>query len=657
MDNIKVMSVFGTRPEAIKMAPLIKKLEQTEGIESIVCVTAQHREMLDQVLEIFDLHPQYDLNIMQQRQTLASITTKALNGLSDVMQQVKPDLVLVHGDTTTTFSGALGAYYNQIKVGHVEAGLRTYDKYQPFPEEMNRCLTSQLTDLHFAPTALAKEHLLKENVNPNTIFVTGNTVIDVLQTTIEQNYHFTVEELNHIDFEHKRVIAMTAHRRENIGQPLENICRAVKRIVEEHQDVEVVYAVHKNPAVSETVHTILGNHARIHLLEPLDLKDMHNLMYRSYFVMTDSGGLQEEVPSMGKPVLVLRNVTERPEGIDAGTLKLAGTEEQDIYRFANILLKNKQQYEKMAKAKNPFGDGNASERIVKSILYYFGKAQNRPEDYIILKKPEKQGGYDMKKERMSILNMLEKGIITAQEAERLLLALNGTVKTPEREGINDFVNQALNKAGNAINTFAKVVGQQAEKLEPKVKNVAEKVTEKACVIADDAKTYADKLREKRAKAKEEEQQDIDDMNDTDNMEYTDCEEQQAEETVCEEQQENKKGVVTKLFSNLTDKAELIQDHVKEKATETKEFIGKVKELREDMKKEKVECEQEQNMESEEYEEQTEEKQSDYLKKADKSMENIQSQLQQIDAMESFLKNAFGEEADWEEEEEEGKKSE
>lgn len=658
MDNIKVMSVFGTRPEAIKMAPLIKKLEQTEGIESIVCVTAQHREMLDQVLEIFDLHPQYDLNIMQQRQTLASITTKALNGLSDVMQQVKPDLVLVHGDTTTTFSGALGAYYNQIKVGHVEAGLRTYDKYQPFPEEMNRCLTSQLTDLHFAPTALAKKHLLKENVNPNTIFVTGNTVIDVLQTTIEQNYHFTVEELNHIDFGHKRVIAMTAHRRENIGQPLENICRAVKRIVEEYQDVEVVYAVHKNPAVSETVHTILGNHARIHLLEPLDLKDMHNLMYRSYFVMTDSGGLQEEVPSMGKPVLVLRNVTERPEGIDAGTLKLVGTEEQDIYRFANILLKNKQQYEKMAKAKNPFGDGNASERIVKSILYYFGKAQNRPEDYIILKKPEKQGGYDMKKERMSILNMLEKGIITAQEAERLLLALNGTAKTPEREGINDFVNQALNKAGNAINTFAKAVGQQAEKLEPKVKNVAEKVTEKACVIADDAKTYADKLREKRAKAKEEEQQDIDDMNDTDNMEYTDYEEQQqTEETVCEEQQENKKGVVTKLFSNLTDKAELIQDHVKEKASETKEFIGKVKELREDMKKEKLECEQEQNMESEEYEEQTEEKQSDYLKKADKSMENIQSQLQQIDAMESFLKNAFGEDEDWEEEEEEGKKSE
>ncbi len=383
MDTIKVMSVFGTRPEAIKMAPLIKKLEQTEQIESIVCVTAQHREMLDQVLEIFDLHPQYDLNIMQPRQTLAMITTKALNGLSQVMAEAKPDLVLVHGDTTTTFSGALGAYYNQIKVGHVEAGLRTYDKYQPFPEEMNRCLTSQLTDLHFAPTALAKQHLLQENINENNIFVTGNTVIDVLQTTIEQNYHFSVEELNQIDFTNKKVIAMTAHRRENIGKPLENICKAVLKIVQEQEEVEVVYAVHKNPAVSEPVHTILGNHKRIHLLDPLDLKDMHNLMSRSYFVMTDSGGLQEEVPSMGKPVLVLRNVTERPEGIDAGTLKLAGTEEENIYQMANTLLHDKKVYQQMAQAKNPFGDGKASERIVESILYYFGKSQKRPKDYII----------------------------------------------------------------------------------------------------------------------------------------------------------------------------------------------------------------------------------------------------------------------------------
>lgn len=677
MDNIKVMSVFGTRPEAIKMAPLIKKLEQTQGIESIVCVTAQHREMLDQVLEIFDLHPQYDLNIMQPRQTLATITTKALNGLSEVMQQVKPDLVLVHGDTTTTFSGALGAYYNQIKVGHVEAGLRTYDKYQPFPEEINRCLTSQLTDLHFAPTALAKQHLLKENIKQDAIFVTGNTVIDVLQTTIERNYHFTVEQLNQIDFENKKVIAITAHRRENIGQPLQNICRAVKRIVEEHEEVEVVYAVHKNPAVSETVHTILGGHHRIHLLEPLDLKDMHNLMSRSYFVMTDSGGLQEEVPSMGKPVLVLRNVTERPEGIDAGTLKLAGTQEQTIYDMAYTLLHDKKEYEKMAKAKNPFGDGNASDRIVKSILYYFGRTHNRPEDYSIEKKPE-MGGYEVKKERMSVLNMLEKGIITAEEAERLLLALNGTPKAAEREGVSDIVNQAINKAGGVINTFAKALGKQAEKLEPKVKDVAEKVSEKASVIKDDAKTYAEKLREKKAKAKEEKQQyvdDINDINDIDDMDDIDFEEEievvkleQKEEQKEEEQKENKKGVVTKLFTNLSDTAEQIQGHVKERASETKEFIGKVKELRQDMKKEKMEetqseqtqqIEEEQTVAEENAPEQTPEEieASNYLKKADKGMESVQSQLQQIDDMEAFLKNAFGEDVDWEEEDDETQEGE
>ena len=311
MDKIKVMSVFGTRPEAIKMAPLIKELEKTPEVESIICVTAQHREMLDQVLEIFDLHPQYDLNIMQSRQTLAGITTRALTGLEEVMGKEKPDIVLVHGDTSTTFAGALAAYYNQVKVGHVEAGLRTYDKYQPFPEEMNRRLTGALTDLHFAPTPLAKAHLLKENINEDSIFITGNTVIDALAHTIEEAYTFTVEELNQIDFKKKRVIAMTAHRRENLGEPLRNICHAVKRLVEEYPDVEVVYAVHKNPAVVETVHEILGGSDRIHLTDPLDLKDMHNLMCRYFFVMTDSGGLQEEVPSMGKPVLVLRNVTER----------------------------------------------------------------------------------------------------------------------------------------------------------------------------------------------------------------------------------------------------------------------------------------------------------------------------------------------------------
>lgn len=383
MDKIKVMSVFGTRPEAIKMAPLVKQLEKNPLIDSVLCVTAQHREMLDQVLSIFQLHPDYDLNIMKARQTLAGITTRALEGLSEVMAKEQPDIVLVHGDTTTTFAGALAAYYNQISVGHVEAGLRTYDKYQPFPEEMNRKLTGALTDLHFSPTVLAKEHLLKENVGEEGIFITGNTVIDALATTIEENYTFGVEELNHIDFKGKRVIAMTAHRRENLGEPLENICHAVKAIVEKYEDVEVVYAVHKNPVVVETVHGILGGNPRIHLLDPLDLKDMHNLMCRSYFVMTDSGGLQEEVPSMGKPVLVLRNVTERPEGIDAGTLKLAGTDEKTIFAMAEELLLDKGVYEKMAQAKNPFGDGYASQRIVESILYHFGLAKERPADYIV----------------------------------------------------------------------------------------------------------------------------------------------------------------------------------------------------------------------------------------------------------------------------------
>lgn len=384
MDKIKVMSIFGTRPEAIKMAPLVKQLQKQKEIESIVCVTAQHREMLDQVLEVFDLQPDYDLNIMRKSQTLSEITTRALNGLHEVIESVKPNLVLVHGDTTTTFAGALAAYYNQVKVGHVEAGLRTYDKYQPFPEEMNRRLTGDLTDLHFSPTKLAKEHLLKENVPENSIFITGNTVIDALKTTIKKDYHFSVEELNAIDFESKKVIAVTAHRRENLGEPLKDICNAIKQIADENEDVEFVYAVHKNPAVIKPVHEILGNHKRIHLMEPLNLVDMHNLMSRCYFVMTDSGGLQEEVPSMGKPVLVLRNVTERPEGIEAGTLKLAGNKKEDVYRLAKELLTDKKEYEKMAQAKNPFGDSHASERITDIILYYFGKKQEKPVDFRIL---------------------------------------------------------------------------------------------------------------------------------------------------------------------------------------------------------------------------------------------------------------------------------
>lgn len=375
------MSVFGTRPEAIKMAPLIKALQKEESIESIIAVTAQHRQMLDQVLEIFDLKPDYDLNIMKDRQTLEEITVRALTGLGEVMKKAKPDIVLVHGDTTTTFAGALAAYYNQINVGHVEAGLRTYDKYQPFPEEMNRKLTSSLSDLNFAPTKLAREHLLKEDVKLESIYTTGNSVIDALQTTIEKDYIFTVAELNTIDYEKKRVISITAHRRENLGKPLENICNAIKRIVEAYDDVEIVYAVHKNPQVVEPVNRILGGNSRIHLLDPLDLKDMHNLLSRSYFVMTDSGGLQEEVPSMGKPVLVLRNVTERPEGVEAGTLRLAGTEQETIYEMASLLLDNDCEYQKMVNSKNPFGDGHASERIVKAILHYFGNEKQRPEDY------------------------------------------------------------------------------------------------------------------------------------------------------------------------------------------------------------------------------------------------------------------------------------
>lgn len=382
MDKIKVMSVFGTRPEAIKMAPLVKALEKEELTESIVCVTAQHREMLDQVLNDFKIVPDYDLNIMKAGQTLEDITVRALTGIGDVIIKEKPDIVLVHGDTSTTFAASLAAYYNQTKVGHVEAGLRTYDKYQPFPEEMNRRLTGAMADLHFSPTSLARENLLKENIDKDIIFITGNTAIDALKTTIDNDYVFTVEELNKIDYKAKRVITVTAHRRENLGEPLENICNALKKIIDNYDDVELVYAVHKNPAVSNTVHRILGGNERIHLLDPLDLRDMHNLMNRSFMVMTDSGGLQEEVPSMGKPVLVLRNVTERPEGVEAGTLKLAGTDTDTVYTMAKELLENKEEYMKMAVAKNPFGDGNASERIVNAILYSFGKISERPEDYI-----------------------------------------------------------------------------------------------------------------------------------------------------------------------------------------------------------------------------------------------------------------------------------
>lgn len=381
MKNIKVMSIFGTRPEAIKMAPLVKELEKAQGIESIVCVTAQHREMLDQVLETFELTPEYDLNIMKTSQTLTGITTRALEGLEKVIEKAKPDLILTHGDTSTTFVASLAAFYSKTRVGHVEAGLRTYDKYQPFPEEMNRQLTTRLADLHFAPTPLAKSQLLKENIAKEDIFITGNTVIDALKTTVEDEYTFVDDSLNKLDFEGKKIITMTAHRRENLGEPLENICNAVARIVEEFGDVEVVYSMHKNPAVREVANRILGKYDQVHLIEPLEMKDMHNLMKRSYLVLTDSGGLQEEVPSLGKPVIVLRNVTERPEGVEAGTLKMAGIEEDNIYNITKELLTNDGEYAQMAQAKNPFGDGEASGRIVEAIKYYFKQIEDRPQDY------------------------------------------------------------------------------------------------------------------------------------------------------------------------------------------------------------------------------------------------------------------------------------
>lgn len=381
MKKIKVMSIFGTRPEAVKMAPLVKELAKCKEIESSVCVSAQHREMLDQVLDIFEVEAHYDLDIMKARQTLTDITTKVLKGLEEVLDQAKPDIVLVHGDTTTSFVAALAAFYKQIQVGHVEAGLRTYNRYEPFPEEMNRKLTGSLANLHFSPTALAKQNLLQEAVPEEAIFITGNTVIDALKTTVEEEYTFSVQELNDINYEKRRVITMTAHRRENLGKPLENICEAVRQIALEYEDTEIVYAVHKNPAVRETVEKILKDVPRVHLVEPLDIKDMHNLMRRSYLVLTDSGGLQEEVPSLGKPVLVLRNVTERPEGIEAGTLKLAGVEKETIYKLTKELLTDEVLYGQMAQAKNPFGDGEASRRIVEAILYSFKVSKERPGDY------------------------------------------------------------------------------------------------------------------------------------------------------------------------------------------------------------------------------------------------------------------------------------
>lgn len=356
---IKVMTVFGTRPEAIKMAPLVKELQKRENIETIVCVTAQHRQMLDQVLDTFQITPDYDLDIMKSGQTLTQITSRVLEGMEKVIQEVKPDIVLVHGDTSTTYAGALAAFYNQVKIGHVEAGLRTYNKYSPFPEEMNRQMVGVMADFHFAPTLQSRDNLLHEGKKEDTIFVTGNTAIDALQTTVKKDYHHPVLDWIGED----KMILLTAHRRENLGEPMRHMFRAIKRIVDEHADLKVVYPIHMNPLVRDTAKEIFGDMDRVRLIEPLEVLDFHNFIAKSYIILTDSGGIQEEAPSLGKPVLVLRDTTERPEGIAAGTLKLVGTEEETIYETFKLLLEDEVEYQKMSHASNPYGDGHASERI------------------------------------------------------------------------------------------------------------------------------------------------------------------------------------------------------------------------------------------------------------------------------------------------------
>ena len=377
--KVRVMTVFGTRPEAIKMCPLVLKLKENKDIDTVVCVTAQHREMLDQVLKAFNVVPDYDLDIMKSRQTLTHITASVLEGLYPVIEGEKPDIILVHGDTTTTFVAGLAAFYCKVRVGHVEAGLRTYDKYSPYPEEMNRKLVTQLADLYFAPTKNNKDNLLKEQISEDLIYITGNTVIDALSTTVKKDFVFNHPVLSKLDYK-KKVIFMTAHRRENLGEPLRNICEAVKEIATKNKNVEVVYPVHLNPAVQEVAREVLSDIPNVHLIEPLDVITTHNLINRSYMVLTDSGGIQEEAPSLGKPVLVLRTETERPEAVYAGTVKIVGTDKKKIVEEATKLLKDKNEYAKMSKATNPYGDGKSCDRIVDAILYYFGVTKERPKD-------------------------------------------------------------------------------------------------------------------------------------------------------------------------------------------------------------------------------------------------------------------------------------
>ncbi|MCR5825365.1 MAG: UDP-N-acetylglucosamine 2-epimerase (non-hydrolyzing) [Oscillospiraceae bacterium] len=379
MDKLRIMSVFGTRPEAIKMAPLVKELAGRADIESLCCVTAQHREMLDSVMDVFGLRADADLNIMTPRQTLSGITSKCLTGMDEVIERLKPDMILVHGDTSTTFAGALSAFYHQVSVGHVEAGLRTYDKYSPFPEEMNRKLVTQIADLYFCPTGNNRDNLRREGVT-NGVFITGNTVIDALKTTVRKDYVFTTEALNRLDYSRK-VVLVTCHRRENYGEPMKNIFTALRDLALQNEDVELVYPVHLSPVVREAAAQYLAGTPRVHLIDPLPADEMHNLMARAYLVMTDSGGLQEEAPALGKPVLVLRRETERPEAVAAGTVAMAGVRYDDILRMGNELLRDEAAYAAMAHAVNPYGDGNACARIADAIEWWFHRRAERPADY------------------------------------------------------------------------------------------------------------------------------------------------------------------------------------------------------------------------------------------------------------------------------------
>lgn len=371
------MTIFGTRPEAIKMAPLVKAIENDNQLEVCVVVTAQHREMLDSVLNTFDIQPDYDLNIMKEGQTLSEITSKAMMELESIIKRINPDMVLVHGDTATTFSGSLAAFYNQVPIGHVEAGLRSFDKYSPYPEEMNRQMVGVLSDIHFAPTSNAQKHLLDEGKKKSSVVVTGNTAIDALNYTVNEDYQSEILEKH----KNKKILLLTAHRRENLGEPMENIFKAVRKLADEDESLVVVYPVHMNPTVRGIAQKILGNHERIELIEPLDVLDFHNFAKQAYLILTDSGGIQEEAPSLHKPVLVLRDNTERPEGVDAGTLKVVGTSLDNVYNETKHLLKDQQAYQRMCNAKNPYGDGKSSERIVNHIKYYFNLTNEKPKDF------------------------------------------------------------------------------------------------------------------------------------------------------------------------------------------------------------------------------------------------------------------------------------